>query len=397
MRRFIAILLVGLGLLVAGPASAGKIEEAQRAELERVRRRVASQVHLAAFDLVDEMLWGWVTEPVFSGPTPVVLAGVTVPVGLGTGLQAMLENHISMVIAANPGANVSLVHCPTCTQMLVHSGPAGTVISRGIDNPAVWAELAPSSDQYALFVDVEAEGTFLVLRARLTKLDPDLPIVWSRTLSSSVDTPALLRLPTDLKSATAAREEYLAALRSKSLIEVPVRLGVRAYAPPTNRIAIPPPPFVWLQSGVEIATNRSRNWTGSAIIGVTFFPQAYQGFMLQGRINGLLTGRMRSLSRPDLYLFLGGAVITAWGPGVASFSNERVDAAQLLAQDAGDPPTVVFGTLQLGLDVRFGNRIGLGGYLEWLPSYRMSPNLGSFIRIGPLGLQTFGTEVSVWL
>ncbi|MEM6928238.1 MAG: hypothetical protein AAF602_14995, partial [Myxococcota bacterium] len=159
--------LVGLlWALLGGVAEAGKVEDLRYAELERIRAQFANQVHLSAFDLVDEMVYGWTQEPAFADPTPVVLASVTVPVGLGTGLSALLENHIAEVLVAHPQTNVKLVHCPTCTQVTVHSGPTATVIARGIDNPAVWEELGAKSDHVALFVDVEAEGTFLVLRAR---------------------------------------------------------------------------------------------------------------------------------------------------------------------------------------------------------------------------------------
>ena len=75
------------------------LEEAQLAQLDRVRAEVADQVQLSAYDLVDELVFGIASEPVFSAKTPIVLAGVTVPVGLGTGLQAMVENHIADVLS----------------------------------------------------------------------------------------------------------------------------------------------------------------------------------------------------------------------------------------------------------------------------------------------------------
>ena len=103
-------------------------------------------------------------------------------------MQALLENHLSSVLLANPDTGIQLVHCPSCTGMVVRSGPEGTVISRGIDQPEVLAQLGENSDTHALFVDVEAQGQFLVLRARLTRLTPELPVVWSRTFSSSTST-----------------------------------------------------------------------------------------------------------------------------------------------------------------------------------------------------------------
>src|SRR5204863_7824752 len=203
---------------------------------------------LSAYDLVDELVYGWTKQPIFEAPTPVVLASVTVPVGLGTGLQALLENHIAEVLLANPSTNMTLVHCPTCSAVVVHSGPEGTVVSRGIDDPDALVELGGATGQKALFIDVEAEGAWLVLRAHITELTPDLPIVWSYTLSTSAGTPPLLRQPQNLKSAADARQEYVDALHDRGPITVPLRFVIRTYAQPDNPEAIAPPPYLWLQS-----------------------------------------------------------------------------------------------------------------------------------------------------
>ncbi|MCB9761285.1 MAG: hypothetical protein H6739_15695 [Alphaproteobacteria bacterium] len=387
-------LLAMLALTLAGPArAADAIDQAQMAELDRVRAEVADQIHLAAYDLIDELVYRWMNDPVFDQPTPVVLAGVTVPVGLGSGLQGMLENHLVSVLTQNPTTNVQLVHCPQCTAVIVHSGPEGTVVSRGIDNPKVLAELGEDVGRHALFIDVEAEGAFLVLRARLTRLTPELPIVWSHTLSTSTSTPALLRESSDLKSAEEAREEYLAALRGRGQLTIPVRLGIRAYAQPGGQ-GTPPPPFPWIQSGLEMSPTDARRWTSSVLVGYTVIPQAYQGVMAQARISRLITGRVRSLTRPDLYVFVGGAVIGVWGPATASFQNERLTIDQIITGNAGDDPRNAFATFQWGADLRLGNRMGFSAFLETIPSLLDSRNMGSFFTIGQVEFQSFGGEVT---
>lgn len=388
---------IALASGVAAPAlGAGPIEEAQQAELDRVRAEIADQVHLAAYDLIDELIYGLASEPVFQNPTPVVLASVTVPLGLGTGLQALLENHIASVIGHNPTSNIRLVHCPTCTAVVVHSGPEGTIVSRGLDNPDVLARLGGVTGQHALFIDVEAEGTWLVLRARLTQLTPELPIVWSHTLATSASTPALLRQPEALKSAPEARAEYLDALHDRGPISIPLRLAVRAYARPDGRAGIAPPPFLWLQSGVELGATDARAWTASLLLGYSFIPQAYQGMMGQARISRLLTGRTRSLTRPDLYAFLGGAVISVWGPGTASFQPAPLTSDAILSGLNEEGPRTSFGVAHLGLDLRLGGRIGTSAFLEMIPDLNNSENLGDYIRIGSIRLQSFGTEVTFW-
>jgi hypothetical protein len=370
--------MITLAALIMSAWSATPVEQARIDEVERVRAEVGDQIQLWAYDLIDELVYGWTQEPAFDRPTPVVLAGVGVPVGLGTGLQALVENHLNAVLAQNPNANLQLVHCPTCTAVVVRSGPEGTVVSRGIDDPAVLAELGAATGQHALFVDIEAEGALLVLRARLTRLTPDLPIVWSHTLTTSASSPALLRQADRLKSAEQAREEYLGALRDRGPITVPVRFGVRSYARSDDpQAGQPPPPFLWLQTGVEIGTTEARAWTASLIAGYAFIPEAYQGIMAQARLNRLVTGRARSQTRPDLYAFTGAAVMHVWGPATATF------------------PEPSFGGLQAGLDLRLGNRLGMAAFLETLPSLRNSANLGDHVRVLGVGFQSLGTEVTV--
>lgn len=385
----IASVLLGL---VAAPALGGPLEDARDVELDRVRAQVADQIQLAAYDLIDELVWRWTQEPVFDEPTPVVLAGVTVPVGLGSGMQALVENHVADVVGKNPTSRVQLVHCPTCTAVVVHSGPEGTVVSRGIDNPTALAELGDTSGKHALFVDLEAEGTFLVLRARLTRLTPDLPIVWSHTIATSSSSPALLRSGDDLKSASDARQEYLDALRGRGPLTVPVRMVLRTYARSFQNV--PPPPFLWVQTGVELATDDNRAWTGSVLVGYSFIPQAYQGIMGQARVSRLITGRARSPSRPDVYGFVGTAAITVWGPATSSFQIDPINADDIAAALNGDGPRTSFGALQVGLDVRVGNRVGLSAFLENIPSLGDSQNIGTYFRVATIGFQSLGTEVT---
>jgi len=391
--RALAAVIAGLLLLL--PLSAGAaspVEDAQKAELERVRGKVANQVQLSAYDLVDELIYGWTQAPPFDEPTPVVLAGVTVPVGLGTGLQALLENHLSNGIIMHPSSQVELVHCPACTQVVVQSGPQATVVTRGIDNPDVLQELGTQKGLHGLFIDVEAEGAFLVLRARITRLDGSLAIVWSRTLSSSTSSPALLRDPDHLKSAEAARQEYLDALKDRGNVTVIGRLGVRTY----NRgfgSGNPPPPFLWVQGGAELAPTEAMDWTAAFVIGGSYIPsdQAYRGVMGEARIGRLLTGRVRSHTRPDLYFYAGGSVQALWGPATAPFTVQPVTADEILRQP--DPPRFVFGTLLMGFDLRLGNRIGFSVFLESYPTLDRSENIGTYIR--PIGIpfQSLGTEV----
>ncbi len=380
-----------LAWCVCGAAAGDEVEQAQVAELRRLRASVADEVQLAVYDLLDELVFGWTQAPPFPEPTAVVLADLTVPVGLGTGLAGLAENHLAALLLANPTARVTLSHCPACTAVMVHSGPKGTVVSRGLDNPEALARIGGAEGRHALFVDFSAEGAWLVLRARITRLSPELPIVWSHTLASGVGTPSMLREPRLLKSAAAARQEYLDALNGRYSFVIPLRFVVRSYAADDTGIA--PVPVVWLQTGFELAMSQARAWTASVLFGYAWLPDAYDGLMVQARVSRLLGGTSRSLTGPDLYLFLGAALMTLDGPTVGPFATYDMD--QLLRQ-AQEQTSVraTFGTVHLGLELRVGNRIGASVFLENHPTYDSEGTLGVFLDNDIIDIHGVGTEVT---
>ncbi len=389
--------LAALGLSTS--AWADPFEDAQQRKLDEVRSEVAGDVHLHALDMVDELVLGWKEEPVFSDPTPVVLADVTVPVGMGAGMQALVENHLADVLGDNPGTHIQLVHCPSCTAVVVHSGPEATVVSRGIDNPDALEKLedTASQGQHALYVDIEAQGAFLVLRARLTRLTPERPIVWSHTIASSTSVPSMLRKSDQLVSAEQARRDYLDVLTGRGDIHVPLRLGVRTYAQPEDGGALAPPPFWWIQSGAEIDITPGGRWTTSLLAGFSFIPDTYMGLSGQARAAYLVTGRVRSPNRPDIYVFLGSAVINVWGPGTESFGGDNPTADDILAAQLEDIVNRdIFGTVHAGVDVRVGSRVGMSLFYEHMPSMRENPSMGSYVTVLNVPFQSLGTEVTLW-
>ncbi|HET6344964.1 MAG TPA: hypothetical protein VFH51_08525, partial [Myxococcota bacterium] len=331
------------------------------AQMEDLRAEVSSQLQLKAFDLLDELVYGWTQAPPFAAPTPVVLASVTPPAGLGMGLQALLENHAAALLVHHPRSNVTLVHCPACTEVVVHSGREGTVLSRGVDAPEALAKVgALTPGLHALFLDLEAEGAALVLRARLTRVMADLPVIHARTLSSSIGTPALLRDEQSLKSAASARQEYLDALEGREgHIGWVNRFIVRSYA--AGRTPLVLAPYVWLETGIETAFTESRAWLGNLALGFSWAPQdLHTAFSVSARADRLISGRARSLVNPDLYLFLAGTLITTSGLDAAafkpSFARDIGDALASMLQSPAQP-TATFAAWKLGLELRVKNRI----------------------------------------
>lgn len=386
------ILLLTFALL--GGAHADPVEDAQRRSLEDLRRRVANQVQLTAYDLLDQLVYEMTQAPPFDQPTLVFIADMTVPIGLGTGLEGLLENHLSSLVLANPQSRLTLAHCPSCTAMVLQSGPKGTIVSRGVDNPEALAKLGGADGRHGLYIDFAAEGAWLVLRARITKLTPDLPIVWSKTLSSAAGTPSLLRQPTALKSAAAARTEYLDALNSRSPITVPIRFTLRTYEI-SEESGTAPPPVIWLQSGFEFALTQAQEWLASMVLGFAWLPEAYDGVMIQTRMSRLISGTERSLTGPDVYMFLGGALMTLNGPAIAPFTTDNFD--QLRQQAANSLDTrATFGGLHLGFELRVGNRLGAAVFLENMPAYNDTTRIGTFLSNNIIEIHSFGAEVSLW-
>jgi len=350
-------------------------EEAQLYELEKLRGEVAGQIQLAAYDLLDELVYHWTQSPPFTTTTSLFLADLSVPVGLGSGLGGLLENHLAALLLANPNTKLLLSHCPSCTAMILHSGPKGTVISRGLDNPEALRKLGGPSEQHGLYIDISAEGSWLVLRARITRLTPELPILWSRTLSSAGGVPSLLRQPSALKSAAEARREYLDVLHDRGPYTVPVRFVLRAYNVQATL------PIIWLQTGAELALSQARSWTAGAIFGFTWLPEAYSGIMLQSRMSRLISGETHSLTRPDLYLFFGGALMMLDGPAATPFRTGIFSSS-------------AFAGLHLGLEFRVGNRVGVSVFLENMPAFYDSEQIGVFWENELIDIHSFGTEVT---
>jgi hypothetical protein len=380
-------------LLLARSARAADAAPEQERQLELLRAEVGSEVQLQAAGLLDELVYQWTQQPPFEADTLVVLAGLSVPVGLGTGLEAYLENHFSGLAVKHPATRVQLAHCPACSAWVFHSAAEGTTVSRGFDNPQSLerAGLA-SSARHALFLDFEAEGSSLVLRARITTLDAQQRIVFARTLSTATGVPALLRSGERLVSAREARQEYLDALSGR-LFLVNVRLGVRTYRAGDNGL-VAASPFLWLNVGLEASFSQARAWTAALIGGVSWLPDSHVAVQAQAKLARLLTGNTVSLTTPDLYAFVAGSVFFGQGQAMLLFRGGLPTLDDILNTQSGNLPRSTLGMLSIGLELRIKNRIGLVAYLESLPGLEGSQNVGNFLDLGFIRFQAIGVEVS---
>lgn len=372
-------------------------DELQRAQVEALRKQMANELHLQAFDLLDELVYAWTKAPPFSVDTAVIVADVTVPLGFGSGLEALIENHLTDLLLKHPETHARLAHCPTCSALTVHSDKTGTVVARGVDSPEALKQAGKATGAaQALFLDFEAEGSALVLRARLTTLDDQLTITFARTLSTSTTSAALLRSGDHLVSADDARQEYLDALQQRGPINVPVRLQLIQFAQ-TEGGGISMVPLVWVQTGAELNLSQARDWSGSLVVGGTWIPQLYSGLMLEARVNRLLTGGAVSLTHPNLYGFVGGSLSMISGPASQLLRDDIPTIADLLASATGATIQVTaYPAASLGLDLRIGNRVGAAFFVQATPTLTGSPNIGSYFDFGIGKIQSIGGEVSLW-
>lgn len=371
----------------------------QRAQAESLRKAMTNHLHLRAFELLDELVYGWGQSPPFGADTAVVLADVTVPFGFGSGLEALIENHFADLIIQHPETRLRLAHCPACSQIMVHADREGTVVSRGIDQPkAMKAAGVDVGAKHALFLDVEAEGSALVLRARITTLDDELSIVVSKTLSSSTSSAALLRTGDHLVSAEVARAEYVDALQQRGPIAIPAKISLYQFAPPPPEVGgIANVPILWVQSGVEFNLNHARDWSGSLVLGGTFVPQLYNGLMVEARVNRLLTGAAASLTHPNLYGFASVSLSTVTGPTALLLRDETPNIADIIGAASGLVlQTATWPSIGTGVDLRIGNRVGAAFFVATTPTLATAPSIGRFLDYGVVQVHAIGGEVTLW-
>src|SRR5580704_17227386 len=106
---------VALALIAFAAHGAEKpANDAEDAQVNALAAEISANVQLQAFELLDDLVFQWTQHPIFGAPTPVVLADVTVPLSLGTGLQALIENHFASLLINNPKTRMTLTYCPQC-------------------------------------------------------------------------------------------------------------------------------------------------------------------------------------------------------------------------------------------------------------------------------------------
>ena len=88
------------------------------------------------------------------------------------------------------------------------------------------------------------------------------------------------------------------------------------------------------------------------------------------------------------------ALSTVWGPATASFRNNSLTLDEILSDIDLDEPRATFGAVHVGAELRLGNRVGFGFFLETLPQFTSSRNFGRYTTLGPIEAHSIGAEVA---
>jgi len=399
----LALLLVAaLGRAPAAHAEGTPGDAVEAAQAEALRARVASHVHLRAMNLLDELVLGMKTAPPVQETTAVAIGDVTGPFGWGTGFEALLENHLIDLLTRHPTTRLRPVLCAACRAVTVHATAGATVVARGVDLPDVLSRLGGTGATHALFVDVEAEGGDVVMRAQLVTLTPGLPIVWARTLTSSTAADALLRSDEHLVTAEEARAEYLAALRERGRLTPIARVALLQFAPQEQEFfddftglplppALPVAPLYWVMGGAELAFTNNREWLGSLVVGASYVPVLYTSALVQARLARLVSGKVASLVWPNVYVVGGLSLVGLMGTEATKLRDPNGIFSTPTEDTMHAWPSV-----HIGVDVRLGQRLGAALTLEQTPTLYNRASIGAWGPAWPLQAQAVGAEVSLW-
>ncbi len=359
---------------------------------ERTRAEMANEIQFYAQDLLDELVYQWAKNPPLPETSRVVVMGINVPVGMNAQLAIMLEDHFFELLLKNRKTGLQPVHCVPCAAVVTKTTDRGTIIGRGSQVLPLSQLMPQQNADLALYLDIEAEGSKLVLRARLVQLTKDLPIVAVKGLTTSTASAPLLRDSANLKSAEEVKQDYLDVLSRRFALTFPIRIATSIFigADTNDPEIVAIPPLIWLKLGAETSTTRSDLWTGGLHLGISSLPKSHDAWSFSGRLSRLLTNELRSLSRPDLYFFLEGGYIEMVGPSAIIFkSNRQVTPSEIIAKNKKEKtdPKASDTFARFGIESRIKEFYRFGLFAEGYLNQQKNKNLKN-----SNGIQAYGFE-----
>lgn len=359
LRFFSSIIILATSVLVFAKPSVAAVAGSEVIRMD---------IRLMGADLIDELVYEWKKRSPATDPLNLVLAEIIAPVGLDDRFQVEVENRLYEVLRLNPGLPISLVHCSLCTRMVAKSTPKGTIITRGIDQMDALLDLEKQMPgRTALALHFEAVGRELQLRARIFQLQPPQKIIWAKTLSTSMSARRALQDPTRIVGLDEARREQEAIIAGRSTISVTTRPVLRMFNSANSAIQVAPLPFFEQSFESELLPARTVN---SAItFGFSSLKDSLSAWTVGGHVAKMLGEP--SLTRPDLYMFLGVHYIRMRGPTAAVFS---ADGENFFLQGIrpGAEPKASLVAFRLGLEVHVKYRLGMLAFVENVPLLKES-------------------------
>jgi len=395
LRRSI---VTGLIFCVLGfcPALGQEMDPEILDQMDHLREQLGARLEIQAAELLDQFVFELASEPPFSSPTPVVIAMISTPIGTNHAFGVFIENHLYDVLLKNPKANLVPIHCSICMSTIVKSTPKGTVLYPAGSQLMMSEDLKTQSNvKAALYLDLEAQGTELVLRTRFTTLDGSQKIIRAKSFSTLSTPGAMLQNPGALKSTTEVRQEYIGILKDRPYFHFPFKFIYRDYKATNTGIV---PPFIWFELGVDGFVSLKQDWLMGFAIGLSSLDKAHTGFSVGGRLGRLLTGSARSFTRPDLYFISGITLMEIKGTDAQAFLPERPSERDRLLELSNSTPRVSFSAYKFGLELRMQNRYGLTAFIESSPTLKNQKARAVGKHFSTLGFdfQTLGVEVGVW-
>lgn len=351
---------------------------------------IRMDIRLMGADLIDELVYEWKKKAPSSEQLSLVMAEIIAPVGLDDRFQVDMENRLSEVLRLNPDLPITLVHCSQCTRMVAKSTPAGTLITRGIDQPDTMQELEKQMPgRVALALHFEAAGRELQLRARIFQLQPPQKIVWAKTLSTSMTARRALQDPSHIIGLDEARREQNEIIAGRSTLLFTSRAVLRIFNSAESFSQVAPLPFIEQSFESQLLPNRTV--TSAFTLGFASLKDSLTAWTVGGHVAKMLG--QPSLVSPDLFLFFGVHYIRMRGPTAAVFSADGENRfLQAIRPEAEPKATLV--AFRLGLEVHVKYRLGMLAFIENIPILKESRTVESK-SLGPISYHDLGWGV-IW-
>lgn len=360
--------------------------------MERSRLTAANQIQLYAIDMIDDLIYEWMTKPPFNESTNLSLVSLDVPMGLNVRMRGILENHFYSLMAEHAEIGIKISHCRSCTQLTAYNSGKQTSYGQGYDVLPSQQLVIPKNSKL-LFLDFSVDDHYMILRAKVVNNSPEREVLYARTIVKSSSEAPLLRDNKDIVSKEEAREQYLKMLKKDYIYSIPLSLDVYSFEA-ADDAAVGIIPLVWWDISVEGGASMDRTWLYSSGVAVAYLPDTYSAFRFSGRLLYRLDSGYFSMARPRSYLFSDLAFSRITGPGVATLVDDsKLTPGNIIANqenDTNDLETIMIG-IKLGVQLRVNRLYRFSAYIQALPSEAGNDNLtSSFIK-------SFGAEIGVAL